>query len=242
MDLRQQTTNTVADLRDLAGQIFIKAAQHRELCDLAVGQLQRAKRVRQATGSLSDDVSVAGVGFGFTGMQVGNAPHRKPRQIGHQHTLVARYRDRERADCGRLIYNQQNRTVLFELADQCSQFRFVVGQGAVQKTFSLAIQCNAMMRSLAYVETDEDLDAVMLLNIGHAISGRFTTVGQQTMATDLGIHVTGDLGRNRVQPLSAIISCPPSPVTTPPGSWATGGSSHAGLGWPTPDYLGSRTR
>lgn len=41
-------------------------------------------------------------------------------------------------------------------------------------------------------------------------------MGQQTMAADLGIHVTGDLGVIRVQPLSAITSCLPGPVTTPP--------------------------
>jgi len=67
-------------------------------------------------------------------------------------------------------------------------------------------------------------------------------MSQQTTATDLGIHVTGDLDVLRVEPLSAIISCPPGPVTTPPGSWTTGGSNHAGPGWPTPAYPGSRTR
>jgi hypothetical protein len=54
-------------------------------------------------------------------------------------------------------------------------------------------------------------------------------MGQQTMAASLGIHVTGDLGMNRIEPLSAITSCLPGPVTTPPGSWTTGGSNHAGL-------------
>ena len=44
-------------------------------------------------------------------------------------------------------------------------------------------------------------------------------MGQQTMATSLGIHVTGDLGIHRVRPPSAITSRLPGPVTTPPGSW-----------------------
>jgi predicted metal-dependent peptidase len=66
-------------------------------------------------------------------------------------------------------------------------------------------------------------------------------MGQRTMATSLGIHVTGDLGMNRVVPLSAITSRPPGPVTTPPGSWTTGGKSHAGPSWPTPAYPGSGT-
>ncbi len=63
-------------------------------------------------------------------------------------------------------------------------------------------------------------------------------MGQQTMAASLGIHVTGDLGMNRVEPLSAITSCLPGPVTTPPGSWTTGGSNHAGPSWPTPSLPG----
>ncbi len=111
-------------------------------------------------------------------------------------------------------------------------------QCAVQKAFALAIQCDGMMRPLANVDTDEDLDAVMLLNIGHAFSKGFTTMGQRTTATDLGIHVTGELRLLRIQPLSAIISRLPGPVTTPPGSWTTGGRNHAGPSWPTPAYPG----
>jgi hypothetical protein len=107
---------------------------------------------RSVCGSLSEDICVTGLGFGFISKQSA-MPHNKPRQVCHQHTPGARYRDRERADCGRLIYNQQSRTVLFKLADQRSQFRFVVVQDAVQKTFSLAVQCDAMMCSFAYVET-----------------------------------------------------------------------------------------
>jgi len=53
-------------------------------------------------------------------------------------------------------------------------------------------------------------------------------MNQRTAAADLGIHVTGDLGLLRIQPLSAITSCLPGPVTTPPGSWTTGGRNHAG--------------
>ncbi len=44
MDLCQKTADAIADLRDLACQILVKAAQHGELCELIVGQLQRAKR------------------------------------------------------------------------------------------------------------------------------------------------------------------------------------------------------
>jgi hypothetical protein len=79
----------VADLCNLAYQILIKVAQHGELRDLAVGQLQRAKRVRQGARGLINDVGVPRIGLGLTGVQVGNARHRKSRQIGNQHAQVA---------------------------------------------------------------------------------------------------------------------------------------------------------
>jgi len=62
--------------------------QHGERRNLVIGRLQRAKRVREAAGGLSNDVGVPSFGLGFTGVQVGNVPHRKFRQIGNQHPFV----------------------------------------------------------------------------------------------------------------------------------------------------------
>ena len=132
--------------------------------------------------------------------------------------------------------------MFFELANQRSQLRLVIGQGTVQKTFALAIQGDRMMRSLAYVDTDEDLDAVMLFNVSHACSRglpRWASEPQQLISAST-LQATSET--LRIQPLSAITSCLPGPVTTPPGSWTTGGRNHAGPSWPTPAYLGSGTR
>ena len=53
------------------------------------------------------------------------------------------------------------------------------------------------------------------------------------MAESLGIHVTGGLLKiSLAEPLLAMTHCLPDPVTTPPGSWLTGGSNHAGSDWP----------
>jgi hypothetical protein len=101
-------------------------------------------------------------------MQVGNAPHRKSRQIRHPRAFRPSYRDRKRSDCGRLIHDKQDPSVLFEPSNQRSQLRLIIGQRAVQKAFALAIQGHGMMRSFAYVDTDEDLNAVMLLDLTHA--------------------------------------------------------------------------
>jgi len=69
-----------------------------------------------------------------------------------------------------LVDYEQDRTVLFELSDQRSQFRLIVGQAAIQKAFSHAVQSNRMMVRLANVNSEENLDVVMLLDVSHAHS------------------------------------------------------------------------
>jgi uncharacterized protein YecT (DUF1311 family) len=56
-----------------------------------------------------------------------------------------------------------------------------------------------------------------------------STMGQRPMAASFGNHVTGDLGRIRIQPLSAITSCLPGPVTTPPDHGRLGAGIMPGL-------------
>jgi len=166
MDLCQQTTDSIADLCDLACQILVKTAQHRELGDLTVGQLERAKCTRQAAGGLWQDVGIPSVGLGFTDM-----PDR--RYAASQvlaATFVTHHGDRKHPHRGGLIHDEKDLPVFFELADQRSQFRLVIGQGVVQETFALAVQCDGMTRSLTYIDVDEHLDAVMLLNVSHACS------------------------------------------------------------------------
>jgi hypothetical protein len=64
----------------------------------------------------------------------------------------------------------QDLAVHLQFSDQRSQLGLVIRQGAIQKTLSLAIQCNRMMRAFAHVDTDEDFDTVMLLDVSHACS------------------------------------------------------------------------
>jgi hypothetical protein len=74
------------------------------------------------------------------------------------------------SDSGGLIHDKQDLTAFFQLSDKLPQLRFIVGQGAVQKTFTIAIQRNGMMSSFAYVQTDKDFNALMLLNVTHGCS------------------------------------------------------------------------
>ena len=54
-----------------------------------------------------------------------------------------------------------------------------------------------MISSLSHVDTGADLDAVLLLNVGHA-SSRGNHDELANHGNDFGIHVTGDLGVIRV--------------------------------------------
>jgi hypothetical protein len=103
-------------------------------------------------------------------MQVGDTSHRKSGQIGYPHAFRPSHRDWKCSNGGRLIHDKEDLAVFFQLSYQRSQLRFIIGQGAVQKTFAFAIQCNRMMRSFAYVDTDEDFNAFMSLNLTHCCS------------------------------------------------------------------------
>ena len=121
VDLCQQASDAIAYLSDLPGQIHVKAARHREFCQLAVSQLRRAKRMRQAAGSLSDNVGIPNVSLGFACVQVGNMPNCQSRQIGYKDAFVTPHCNRKCADSRRLIHYDQNRFMQFELVEQRSQ-------------------------------------------------------------------------------------------------------------------------
>ncbi len=83
--------------------------------------------MRKGAGRLGDDGRIAGIGLRLTRMEVGDASHRQARQVGDEDTLGLSDRDRQRADRGRLVDHKKNLTVLFQLPNDLSKFRFVVG-------------------------------------------------------------------------------------------------------------------
>src|SRR3569833_730225 len=170
MDLCQQPADAIAGCSDLPRQIIVEPTQHRELGDFVIGQLQRTQGVWHAASGLCDDVSVPRIGLGFTSMQVGNAAHRETGQVRNQCAFGASDSNRQCAHRGRLIDYEQYRTVLFELSDQRSQSRLIIGQSAVQKALSRAVQSNRMVVPLANVNTEDHLNVVMLLDVSHAYS------------------------------------------------------------------------
>jgi hypothetical protein len=113
VDLSQQSSYAITGLRDLSSEIIIEPAEHGELCDLIISQFKRAQRVRHAACSLGNDVRIASVGFGFASVQISDATHSKPWQVGDKNTFVSCDSDGQRADSGGLVNNEKNLSTLF---------------------------------------------------------------------------------------------------------------------------------
>jgi len=62
---------------------FVKGPWHLPLGQGFVAGVDPAQRVRQRAGGVGDDVGVASVGLRGTGVQVGDAAHGQPGQVGH---------------------------------------------------------------------------------------------------------------------------------------------------------------
>ncbi|MGF6439351.1 hypothetical protein QF001_000106 [Paraburkholderia youngii] len=84
--------------------------------------------MRHRTGGLGDDCGVAGVCLGLTGVQVGNAAHRQSGQIGKQNAFIACDGQRQCADGGGLIDNEEKTAMGLEFGDEGAQFGLVVGE------------------------------------------------------------------------------------------------------------------
>ncbi len=79
VDLGQQSADAVADLGDLGGEVVVESAEHRELGNLFIRRLDRAKRVRHCPCGLRDDRRIPRVGLGLARVQICDASHRKSR-------------------------------------------------------------------------------------------------------------------------------------------------------------------
>ena len=78
-----QASGPVGDLVDLAGWVQVEAGQHRQGCRVLIAGGDLAQGVRHGPGRLGDDLRVTSVGLGLSWGQVGDAPHRQARQVGH---------------------------------------------------------------------------------------------------------------------------------------------------------------
>ncbi|AIS94790.1 hypothetical protein BTHA_1552 [Burkholderia thailandensis MSMB59] len=62
-------------------------------------------------GGFGNDRGIAGIGLGFTCMQIGDAAHGQSRQIGDEYAFSTGYGHRQRADGGRLVDDELELTL-----------------------------------------------------------------------------------------------------------------------------------
>src|ERR1044072_9223338 len=79
-----------------------------------------------------------------------------------QHAFITSDSDGQCPEGGGLIDHEQDAAMVFELGEQCSQFCFIVRQSTVEQALASTVQGDGMMRTLAHVDTDEDLDSFCL--------------------------------------------------------------------------------
>ncbi len=232
VDLHQQPPDPVARRGHLPDDVIVESAQHRQLRDLLVFEVNRAEGVRQSARSFGDDRRVTGIRLRFAGVQVGDAPHRESRQIAHENTFGIRDSHRQRADGFGLVNDQEHGAADLELLDHGPQFGLVVGERFVVKSLPGAVESDRVMFAFSNVKTYEHVNAVVILNhefpVSHA--DRLACPRHQVSASTL----RSAKKLVPVEPLLAITQYQSGPVTTPPGSLTTGGSNHAGPNRPTP--------
>jgi hypothetical protein len=123
--------------------------------------------VRHRPRRIGDHPSVSRVGLGRTRVQVGDPTHRQARQVGHRDALVQRDRDRQRADGGRLVDDQQHRPMGLHAAVELAELGLVVGQRTVQQFLTGPVLRDGVVPALADVQPEEHGDLVMPVDHEH---------------------------------------------------------------------------
>ncbi len=227
VDLGEQAAQSVRDPGDLAGEVVIEAHDHVEFGDGLVVQLDRAERVRHGAGGVRDDRRVPRVGLALTRVEVRDPPHRQARKVGDLAARIAGHGQRQSADRGRLVDHQQHTAVLRrELVEHGPHLRLAVRQRLVDHALAVRRKAGGVVFALADVQAEEHGHVAGVEHFVPPI--RVCLPGQGTAPTS-GNHVTKSVARSSGAPAPiSDLPAPPDPVTPPPGSWSTGGKSHAG--------------
>lgn len=118
--------NAVGELRTTRQKL--DGRERSQLRDFFVLELDQPERVWDDAGRLRDDRRVPRIHFRLASVQVRDAPHRKPRKVANEDTLRLRDRDRKHPDRGRLVNDQHDPAVRFQLLDRLSQSALIVRQ------------------------------------------------------------------------------------------------------------------
>ena len=120
--------------------------------------------MRQRPRGLGDDGRIPGIGLRLTRVEVGDAPHREPRQIPDEDSFGLRDGDRQGTDRGGLVDDNQHGAMLFQLLQHRPHLRLVVGQGFIEHDSARLGDSDGVVLALTDVDTDEHVDAVVVLD------------------------------------------------------------------------------
>nr|WP_224043906.1 hypothetical protein [Paraburkholderia unamae] len=102
-----------------------------------------------------------------------------------------------------------------EFADEGAQLGLVVRQCLVVQALAIPTQCYCVILAFTDVDTNEDIDGVMLLEFLHRSLCRLNELACNNGGKSRHPRY-GRPWNNPAEPLLAITSHPPDPVTTPP--------------------------
>ncbi len=189
MNMQQGVAQPVRQPGALPSQVIVVTGEHSEFGEGLVVGADPAQGVRHRPGGLGDHVGVAGVGLGLPGMQVGDAAHRQPGQVGHRDPQITSDGDGQRSDRGGLVDDHQHRAVLGQPGQHGAQRRFVVGQGLVVHPLPVGVDRAGVVFGLAHVQAAEHREpGRVLVRIGQPpLPSRR---GRPTTSTRAGSHVT----------------------------------------------------
>ncbi|BCZ81683.1 hypothetical protein PTKU64_53580 [Paraburkholderia terrae] len=114
--------------------------------------------MRHRARGFSNDGGIAGIGLGFTRVQISDAAHGQTWQIGDQDTFITSDCHGQRADGGGLIDDEQELTVCLEFGDEGTKFGLIVGQRFVVQALSGPIESDGVMVAFADIDADEYVD------------------------------------------------------------------------------------
>jgi len=120
--------------------------------------------VRQGPGGFGNYRCVSGVRFGLAGVQVSDAPHGQTGQVADHDALCLGHGDRQGADGGGLVDDQQDPSLACYGRDDGAQLGLVLGQCPVEDLLALAVDGDRVVIALADVNTDEDVDEFMVFD------------------------------------------------------------------------------
>jgi hypothetical protein len=111
VDLGEQPADRVGPSRDLRGGVVIESAEHTQFGQRIIVQGNGPQHVRHGPGGLGDDRRVPRIGRGLSRVQVRSPSHRQARRVPDDRSGCLGDRDRQGADGGRLVHDEQDFSV-----------------------------------------------------------------------------------------------------------------------------------